>query len=72
MPGMTTATYDDAGFAIPPRPRRPCPIPLRLRPPLLGRPLLDLPPVQEASLIGMLALGLAWAGAELAFRLSGL
>jgi hypothetical protein len=67
---MTTLRFNDALSLPPPRPRRPHAIPLRLRPPLLARPLFGLPPVQEASLVGMFALGLAWGGAELALWLT--
>jgi len=67
---MTTLRFDDALSLPPPRARRPHAIPLRLRPPLLARPLFGLPPVQEASLLGSVALVLAWGGAELALWLT--
>jgi hypothetical protein len=66
---MQNAAFADHGFAIPARP-----LEARPRNHRQGRVVqrwFGLPPLQEASLVGLVCLGSAWALAELALLVAG-
>ena len=76
---MQTHAFADAGFAIPPYPAWARPVlparttrMTRRQPGGVRRWLSALGPVQEASLVGIIALLMAWGLAELALLLQGL
>jgi len=74
MVGMPISCTADADFAIPARPaRRRANRSLAHGPDRLdaGHRWLGLPPLQEASLVGIVCLSVAWGVAELALILSG-